>query len=435
MTEAMIGFAALIAISLVGVPLAFSTLIVGIVGFAYFRGYEAAVYMAGQQVADMITSSSLVVVPIFILMGELIRRCGITDELYEFSQSVVGRFRGGLAMSTVVSSGAFSAVCGSSIATAATMTKVAMPPMRRYGYHDALSSSTVAAGGTLGMLIPPSVPMVIYAIFAQEDIGRLWIAGVLPGMLMMGLFVLAIMIMVRVVPSLLGNVPAENSENSVPARKGSAFRAQGFLVLFLVIIGGIYLGIFTPTEAASVGAFGAFLFALQRGKMRRLVEYREVISSAAGISAAIFAIAGCALIFGQFVNISGLPYDLLALTREWELTGLQLILAISVLCILLGMVFESLGILVLVIPIFLPSLSAHGVDLIWFGVIAIILIEIGLITPPLGINVFTVKAAQRDINILDTFKGIIPFVFAMIVTVGLVIAFPTIALWMPDLMR
>ncbi|MEH6579677.1 MAG: TRAP transporter large permease [Amphritea sp.] len=431
MFEALIGFVALIVISLLGVPLAFASLLVGVIGFAYYRGVESSMFMASQQIAELISNQNLVVVPVFILMGELIRRCGITDELYEFGQSLMGRFRGGLAMATVIASGAFSTVCGSSIATAATMTKVALPPMRRFGYKDSLSAGTVAAGGTLGILIPPSVPMVIYCIFAQEDIGKMWIAGIGPGLLMMALFIITVVVMVKVKPELAGDV--EYSELDV--KPGSLFRAKSFLILFATVLGGIYAGIFTPTEAASVGAFGSFLFALHRGKMRTLEEYREVISSAAGISASVFAIASCALVFSQFVNISGLPFDLVDLTEQWGLSGLQLVLAISLLCVLLGMVFEALGILVLIIPIFLPSLAAQGIDLIWFGVIVIILIELGLVSPPLGINVFTVKAAQPDIKLNAVFAGVLPFAFAMIVTAMVVLYLPVVAMGLPELMR
>jgi tripartite ATP-independent transporter DctM subunit len=431
MFEALIGFAALICVSLLGIPLAFATLIVGLIGFAYFRGLESSIFMASQQIAELIANPNLIVVPIFILMGELVRRAGITDELYELGQHMMGRFKGGLAMATVIASGAFSTVCGSSIATAATMTKVALPPMRRLGYKDSLSAGTVAAGGTLGILIPPSVPMVIYCIFAQEDIGRMWMAGIVPGILMMALFILTIMLMVKFKPDL--TAPIDKKELEV--KPGALLRARSFLILFTIILGGIYLGIFTPTEAASIGALGAFLFSLHRGKMRTLTEYREVIGASAGISASIFAIASCALVFSQFVNISGMPYELVNLMEQWDLSGFELIIAISILCVMLGMVFEVIGILVLIIPIFLPSLEAQGIDLIWFGVIVIILIELGLVTPPLGINVFTVKAAQPDLHLKEVFIGVTPFVAAMIVTAVLILYFPSIAMGLPNLMR
>lgn len=431
MTAALIGFAILIALSFTGIPLAFATLLVGFVGFWTVRGWESAVAMSGQQIAEMIVNPNLVVVPIFVLMGEFIRRGRIADELFEFGDAIVGWLRGGLAMSTVLACGAFSAVCGSSVATAATMTKVAMPPMRKYGYHDSLSAGTIAAGGTLGILIPPSIPMVIYCIFAREDIGRMFIAGVVPGALMMLTFMVTIGIWVRFRPGIAPVGTVMSWAQRIAALK----KTWAFVALFSVVLGGIYVGVFTPTEAASVGAIGAWLFALARGTMRTFKEYLEVMGSAVGISASIFAIASCALVFSQFVNITGMPFAMLELVGQWNLTGIGLVVAIGALCILLGMVFEALGILVLIVPMFLPTLQAQGVDLIWFGIIVIILIELGLITPPVGVNVFTVKAARPDLKLMHIFIGVGPFVLAMLVTAGLILAFPGIATGLPNLMR
>ena len=431
MTAALIGFAILIALSFTGISLAFATLLVGFIGFWSIRGLESSIAMSGQQIAEMIVNPNLVVVPIFVLMGEFIRGGRIADELYEFGNALVGWLRGGLAMSTVLACGAFSAVCGSSVATAATMTKVAMPPMREYGYHDSLSAGTIAAGGTLGILIPPSIPMVIYCIFAREDIGRMFMAGVVPGLLMMVIFMVTIAIWVRLRP---GTAPA-GTMMSWAQRAVAMKKTWAFVALFGVVLGGIYLGVFTPTEAASVGAIGAFLFALARGAMRTGREYLDVMGSAVAISASIFAIASCALVFSQFVNVTGMPYAMLDLVTHWELSGTALVLAIGALCVVLGMVFEALGILVLIVPMFLPSLQAQGVDLIWFGVIVIILIELGLITPPVGINVFTVKAARPDLKLTHIFIGVGPFVIAMLITAALIIEFPWLAVGLPNLMR
>ena len=431
MTAALIGFAILIVLSFTGIPLAFATLLVGFIGFWTVRGWDSSVAMAGQQIAEMISNPNLVVVPIFVLMGEFIRRGRIADELYEFGNAVVGWLRGGLAMSTVMACGAFSAVCGSSVATAATMTKVAMPPMRQYGYHDSLSAGTIAAGGTLGILIPPSIPMVIYCIFAREDIGRMFIAGVVPGLLMMFSFMVTIGIWVALRPGIAPAGTAMAWAQRIAAMK----KTWAFVALFAVVLGGIYLGVFTPTEAASVGAIGAFLFAFTRGTMRTGREYLDVMGGAVAISASIFAIASCALVFTQFINITGMPYAMLDLVNHWELSGTELVLAIGALCLVLGMVFEALGILVLIVPMFLPTLQAQGVDLIWFGVVVIILIELGLITPPVGVNVFTVKAARPDLKLSHIFIGVGPFVIAMVVTAALIIEFPWIAVGLPNLMR
>jgi C4-dicarboxylate transporter, DctM subunit len=331
----------------------------------------------------------------------------------------------------VLACGAFAGVCGSSVATAATMTKVAMPPMRRYGYSDSLSAGTIAAGGTLGILIPPSIIMVIYCIFTNEDIGRMFMAGVLPGVLMVASFLVTVAVWVRLRP---GAAPA-GMAMAWDKRFAALKKTGAFVTLFLTVLGGIYFGVFTPTEAASVGAIGAWLFAFARGAMRSAREYREVIGGAAGISATIFAIASCAVVFSQFVNVTGMPYALLDLVNAWNLTGTSLVLAISGLCIVMGMIFETLGILVLIVPMFLPALEAQGVDMLWFGILVIILIELGLITPPIGINVFTVKAARPDLELSDIFIGVWPFVIAMLVTAGLIVEFPWIATGLPNLMR
>ncbi|QIM48808.1 TRAP transporter large permease [Pusillimonas sp. DMV24BSW_D] len=428
---AIIGFCALIALSFTGIPLAYASLIVGIVGFGLMRDFGAAFTMAGQQVAELFVNPNLVVVPLFILMGELIRRSNVADELYAIGNVMVGRFRGGLAMATILACGAFSAVCGSSVAAAASMTKVSMPPMRRHGYKDSISAGSVAAGGTLGILIPPSIPMVIYCIFAREDIGLMFAAGVVPGLLLILVFLLAIRIWIFFRPQLapLGE-PMSTTDKIGVFKKGGAF-----LLLFIIVLGGIYVGVFTPTEAASVGAAGAWLIAIQRGYMRRWREYVDTFSVAASITAAIFLIAACAMVFAQFINLTGLPFILVNLVDTLNLSGLALILIIGLFVVVLGMIFESLGILVLIVPMFIPALVDQGVNLIWFGVLVMILIEVGLITPPVGINVFTVKSASPDLKLMDIFAGVFPFVLSMFVVAGIIIAFPGLVLWLPDLIR
>ncbi|MEP1765520.1 MAG: TRAP transporter large permease [Sulfitobacter sp.] len=430
MTLSLIGIAALLLLVFSGVHLGFAALAVGVAGFAYLRGVDPALSMAGQQAGELLTNSNLVIIPIFMLMGELIRRGGIAEELYDFGNALVGRLKGGLAMSTVIACGAFSSICGSSVATAAAMTKVALPPMRRFGYHDSMSAGTVAAGGTLGILIPPSVPMVIYCIFARQDIGKMFMAGVVPGLLMMGLFIVAIMIWVRL-KSEHGGQP---NEMSMIDRLAAMRRTWAFLVLFGVVLGGIYFGILTPTEAASVGGLGALVFAVSRGRMRSWADWRDTFSSAIGVSAAIFMIGIGAMIFAQFVNLAGLPNDLVVFIEAKDVSTVTIIAFIAVICVLMGMVFDPLSILVLIIPVFLPTLEARDVDLIWFGILTIILIELGLITPPIGINVFTVEAAAPSLKLRDIFRGVSPFVVAMLITALLVCLFPIIATGLPNLM-
>lgn len=430
MIASLLGIVVLLLLVFSGVHLGFAALAIGIAGFAMLRGLDTALSMAGQQASELMMNANLVIIPIFVLMGELIRRAGIAEELYDFGNALVGRLRGGLAMSTVIACGAFSSICGSSVATAAAMTKVALPSMRRFGYRDNMSAGTVAAGGTLGILIPPSVPMVIYCIFARQDIGKMFMAGLVPGLLMMSLFMLTIVIWVRFRAADAG----QTHDMTFAERLAAMRRTWAFLLLFAVVLGGIYFGLLTPTEAASIGAIGAFIFAVSRGAMRSWADWRDTFASSVSISAAIFMIGIGALVFAQFVNLAGLPVQLVAFIEAREVSTQVVIGFVAVVCLLMGMVFDPISILVLVVPVFLPILQARGVDLIWFGILMIILIELGLITPPVGINVFTVNASEPSLKLSDIFRGVMPFVVAMLVTAFLIFAFPILATGLPALM-
>ncbi len=433
MISALIGLAVVLILSVLGVPLAFATLFVGVAGITMLRGFDAAVGLTSQWVMESSMNYGLSVVPLFILMGAFIHRSGISEELYEASYAWLGHFRGGLSMATVFACAGFAAVCGSSLATAATMSRVAMPPMRKFKYNDALSTGTIAAGGTLGIMIPPSVPMVIYAIIVSEDIGALFIAGIVPGLLLVSLFLVAIVIVVRMRPEY---GPAGQSMPFVE-RFRKSLGVYPVIGLFAIVLGGIYSGIFTPTESAAVGAFGAYLFALARGHMRTLKDLMGALGEAIRTTAMIFAILFCGLVMAQFVNLTGMPFELVDLvTGENAVIGqTELIIAICIICVIMGMIFEALGILLLVVPVFLPSLEALNVDMIWFGIIIILVVELGLITPPIGMNVFTVKAVVPDVQLWRIFVGVTPFIFAMLGGLVLLFLFPQIATWLPDLMR
>lgn len=433
MTLALIGIAAVLILSVIGVPLAFATLIVGIGGITWLRGFDAAIGITGQWIMENSMSYGLSVVPLFILMGAFIHRSGISEELYDASHAWLGHFRGGVAMATVFACAGFAAVCGSSLATAATMGRVAMPPMRKFGYDDGLSTGTIAAGGTLGIMIPPSVPMVIYAIIVSADIGALFIAGIVPGLLLVSLFLIAIAILVRLRPEL---GPAGD-----PLPMGERFRRSlgvyPVIGLFLIVLGGIYTGIFTPTESAAVGAVGAWIFALSRGHMRSRKDLIAVLSETVRTTAMIFTILFCGLIMAQFINMTGLPFQLVDLVTgdNAAISPTALILGICVICVIMGMIFEALGILLLVVPVFLPTLEALDVNMIWFGIIIILVVELGLITPPIGMNVFTVKAVVPDVPLTRIFTGVTPFIIAMLVGLLLLFLVPGLATFLPDLMR
>lgn len=431
MIPALVGFGALLALCFLGFRVGFATLIVGFVGFAMQRGWEASLAMVGQQVFHDSMNYNLSVIPLFILMGVLIVHARISKDLYDAAYAALGRFRGGLALATVLAAGGFSAVCGSTLATAATMSKVAMPPMRNYKYSDQLGAGTIAAGGTLGIMIPPSVPLVIYGLIAEQDIGLLFIAGILPGLLLVVLFLIAVGITVRRDPLAAPDAPPLETARRKEAVQGTL----PVLILFVVVLGGIYTGAFTATEAAGIGSFGAAVIAVLRGHMRHLAEWRECLVDATTTTATIFIVLLGAIVFSQFINLSGLPYDLLDFVDAWELTPFQLVVFICFIAILMGMVFESIGILVLLVPVFLPVLSISGVDMIWFGILVVLVSEIGLITPPIGMNVFVVKSVLPDVQLGAIFRGVLPYIGALVLALILVLAFPGIATFLPGLMR
>lgn len=431
MTTALIGFAILLALCFFGFRVGYATLLVGLVGFATQRGWEAAFAMTGQQVIEDAMNYNLSVIPLFILMGVFIYRAEISRDLYDAAYAGLGRFRGGLALSTVVACAGFSAVCGSSLATAATMTKVAMPPMRKYGYSDSLASGTIAAGGTLGIMIPPSVPLVIYAVVAEQDIGELFIAGVLPGILLVSLFMGAVAITVRFKPE---SGPAGDPLSEEDKKR--AFKAVWPIIgLFLLVLGGIYGRIFTPTEASGIGAFGAAMIAIMRGHLRTPREWIDVLGEAGKTTASLFIVIFGALVFAQFINLSGMPYDLVFFVEDMNLSPLGLVIVVAIIAVLMGMVFESIGILLLLVPVFLPTLIQADVDMVWFGIVVVLVTELGLITPPIGMNVFVVKSVMPSIRLADIFRGVTPFIGADVIALILVLLIPAIATFLPGLMR
>ncbi|MGF1476883.1 MAG: TRAP transporter large permease [Geminicoccaceae bacterium] len=424
-----IGFACLLVLVMARVPIAFAMGLVGFFGFAAVANMRGALGMSARLVIDTAQDYGLSVVPLFILMGNLVNRAGLADELYRASYAFLGHLRGGLAMATIVACGAFSAICGSSLATAATMSKVAMPPMRRYGYSDDLASASIAAGGTLGILIPPSVILVIYGLLTQASIGKLFIAGILPGLLGIFFYLLAVRFVVWRDPD-RGPVGERHSWR----HRALALRdVWGTLALFVLVIGGIYGGVFTPTEAAGVGAGGAFLMALARGRLD-LKGLASVLGESVRTTASLFAIVIGALIFSNFVNRAGLPGDLVALITAFELPSMAIILMILAIYILLGCIFESLSMLLLTVPIFFPIVQDLGFDLIWFGIIVVVVTEISLITPPVGLNVFVLKGVLGDISTGTIFRGVTPFWIADIFRLLILVLVPGIALFLPNLM-
>lgn len=429
MTASFIGFAVLLGIAFLGFPLGFSMMMVGFVGFAMLRGWDPAFEMVGQQIIDLSLSYGFSVLPLFVLMGVFVYRANLSNDLYDAANAWMGHFRGGLAMATVTACAGFAAVSGSSVATAATMAKVSIPPMRRYRYADSLAAGSVAAGGTMGILIPPSAAMVIYGILTEEDIGKLFIAGIVPGIVTVLLYVAVIRIVTAVRPEM--GPGGERASWSVRFR--SLTKVWGILALFALVLGGIYFGIFTPSEAAGIGAMGALLFALARRCMSWLAFWQSLLE-AAKTTSLIFSVAFGALILNNFINMAGLPTIVVEFVQSMDVAPIVVIVVICLIYVALGCIVEGIGMILLTVPIFFPVVQALGFDMIWFGIVVIMVTEISLITPPIGLNVFVMKTMLPDVPLTTIYKGILPFLAADIVRLALVVFIPPIALYLPNLM-
>ena len=429
MTAALLYFLALIVLLFLRVPVAFSMATVGIIGFGQYVNWPGTFSMVGRLAYDTAQSSELSVIPLFVLMGNFITRAGLANELYSTAYTWIGHRRGGLAMATVLSCGGFAAVCGSSVATAATMAKVAMPPMRKFGYSDSLATGAISAGGTLGILIPPSVILVIYGILTSTDIGGLFIAGIIPGILGIVGYNIAISIATRLRPEI--GPPGEATSWSEKLR--SLGQVWGVLLLFLLVIGGIYTGWFTPTEAAGVGACGAFFFALARRKLTFRILF-EVLADAAQTTAMLFFILIGALIFSNLMNETGMPETLGAWVTGMDAHPLIVVATIMLIYVGLGAVLDSMAMILLTIPLFFPIISGMNLDPVWFGIIVVVVTEISLITPPVGMNIFVLNTVLPEVGTGTIFKGVTPFWMADLVRLSILVLFPPITLFLPSLM-
>tara|TARA_R110002110_G_scaffold415612_1_gene651461 strand:+ start:13489 stop:14781 length:1293 start_codon:yes stop_codon:yes gene_type:complete len=426
MAISLAGFGILLVIAFLGFPLGFSMIIVGFAGFAIIRGTVPALETVSQQILDLALNANFVTLPLFVLMGVFVFRAALAEDIYEAAQSWLGDKRGGLAMTTVAACAGFASISGSSVATAATMAKVSIPPMRRYDYNEGFAAGSVAAGGTMGILIPPSAALIIYGILTEQSIGDLFIAGLIPGLVTVLLYIAVIWLVAKIWPHLAPR--AERGSWAVRWRTLSKIWAV--LVLFLAIIGGISFGIFTPTEGGGIGAIGALLFAIARRRMNLRIFF-FALAEAAETTAMIFTIAFGALILNNFVNVAGLPNAIVSFIQSLDIAPLTVILVILLIYILLGTIIEGLAMIFLTVPIFVPVVDAMGFDLIWFGIVMVMVVEISLITPPIGLNVFVIKSMLPDVPLGAIFKGIVPFFAADIVRLLLVVFLPGLALWLP----
>jgi C4-dicarboxylate transporter, DctM subunit len=403
--------------------------LVGFVGVSFIVGLRAGLNLLGMVPWAEGTSYSMSVIPLFVLMGQFAFVSGISQDIYKAVHHWIGHFRGGLSMATIVACSGFAAICGSSLATGATMAKVAIPEMKKYGYDMSLAAGCVAAGGTLGILIPPSIGFIVYGILTEESIGKLFMAGLLPGILLSSLFLLAIAIQCRLRPQM----GPEGKPADWKTRFESMYRTWPMLLLFILVMGGIYFGFFTPTEAAGIGAFGSFLITLVKRKLSFKV-FIESLLATGNLTAMIFLIIIGANIFSAFLAMTGIPFILAETIAALPLSRMIILMIILVVFILLGCVMDCFAIMILMVPILFPVIQAMEFNVIWFGVIMVIVLEIGLITPPVGLNVFVIKGAARDIPLTTIFKGVWPFLIAAVVCITLIIVFPQIALFLPSKM-
>ena len=425
-----LGIAAMLALMALRVPIGVAMGAVGFFGFAYLNGWDAALSMLGLVPYGTVATFTFSVLPLFVLMGHFATMAGLSEELYSTANQWFGHFRGGLAMATVVACGGFAAICGSSLATAATMGAIALPEMQRVGYNPKLATGCVAAGGTLGILIPPSVMFLIYGFLTEQSIGKLFLAGIAPGIVLVALFVFTIAVLTWIKPSLGPPVVRAPFKERLAALR----RVWAVLALFLVVIGGMYLGVFTATEAAAVGAFGAFLFAVARRTLTRR-SLTDALVATASTTAMIMAILIGAIILGYFMAVTKVPMALAAFFSGLPISATLVMICIIITYVILGGLMDSLAMVLLTVPIFFPVIQALGYDPIWFGVMLVILVEVGLITPPIGMNVFLIAGMSRTVSIQGVFLGTSPFLVAMGVLLALLMLFPDLALFIPRTMK
>jgi C4-dicarboxylate transporter, DctM subunit len=426
---AVLGFVALFVLMLLRVPVGMAMGLVGVTGYSYLVGPGPALKLVGQTSMRTVTDYTFGVIPMFMLMGALVSVSGVSRELFKAANSMIGHLRGGLGVATVVACGGFAAICGSSVATAATFSAVAYPEMRRFNYPQSFSTGVIAAGGTLGAILPPSTVLAVYAILTQQDIGKLFMAGIVPGILAMAMYVMTIAIIVKLRPDWLPGGEVKPWSERFKDLKN----VWAPLVLFVFVIGGLYGGFFTPTEAGGVGASGAFILGLVRRKLDG-PKIREALLSATRTAAAVFTVLIGALLFGYFLTITQSPQKLTEFLTGLGIGRYGVLALIMLMYLVLGCLMDAMAMIILTVPIIYPVIVHLGFDPIWFGVIIVMTVELGLIHPPVGMNVFVIKSVVKDVSFTTIFKGVLPFIVTDIARLVILIAFPIIALWLPTRM-
>ena len=426
---AIIGFVALFVLMLLRVPIGMAMGLVGVSGFAYLNGGGPALKIIGHTSMRTVTDYTFGVIPMFLLMGAFVTNSGMSRELFRAANSFLGHLRGGLGVATIAASGGFAAISGSSVATAATFSTVAYPEMRRYGYPKSFATGVIAAGGTLGAMLPPSTVLAVYGIITEQDIGKLFIAGIVPGILAICMYICTIVLIGFVRPDFLPRTPRHSWAERLDAMRD----IWATLLLFAFAIGGLYGGLFTPTEAGGMGAGGAFLIGVLRGRLDRAAIRRSLLQ-ATRTAAAVFTVLIGALLFGYFLTITQTPQKVTELLTALGLGRYGILALIMLMYLVLGCLMDALAMVILTIPIIFPVIVHLGFDPIWFGIIIVMTVELGLIHPPVGMIVFVIKSVVHDVDFSTIFKGVLPFIITDLIRLVILIAFPILALWLPSKM-
>ncbi len=430
---AIIGFISLFALMLLRVPVGMAMGLVGVGGFSYLVGGGPALKLVGQTSMRTVTDYTFGVIPMFLLMGTFVSNSGMSRDLFKAANAFVGHLRGGLGFATVVACGGFAAICGSSVATAATFSAVAYPEMRRYGYPQSFATGVIAAGGTLGAMLPPSTVLAVYGIITEQDIGKLFIAGIIPGLLAMTMYVITIALIGYFRPGFLPTGPGTTWKERFSGLRD----IWAPMLLFMFVIGGLYglpfLPRFTPTEAGGVGASGAFLIGLFTGRLNKEKILTSLLQ-ATRTAAAVFTVLIGALIFGYFLTVTQTPQKVTEFLTGLGLGAYGVLALIMVMYLVLGCLMDAMAMIILTVPIIFPVITHLGFNPIWFGVIIVMTVELGLIHPPVGMNVFVIKSVVKDVSFTTIFKGVIPFIVTDLVRLVILIAFPILALWLPSKM-
>lgn len=428
-TIAVLGFVALFALMLMRVPIGMAMGLVGVTGFGMIVGAGPALKLVGQTSMRTVTDYTFGVIPMFLLMGAFVTTSGMSRELFRAAHSLVGHLRGGLGVATIVACTGFAAISGSSVATAATFSTVAYPEMRRHNYPQAFAAGVIAAGGTLGAMLPPSMVLAVYGVITEQDIGKLFVAGILPGLLAMLMYIMTIALIGWLRPGFLPSAPRATWRERLDALKD----VWAPLALFVFVIGGLYGGLFTPTEAGGMGAGGAFVI----GVLRRRLKREEILSSllqATRTAAAVFTILIGALLFGYFLAVTQTPQKITTFLTGLGIGNYGVLALIMLMYLLLGCVMDAMAMVILTVPIVFPVIKALGFDPIWFGIIVVMTVELGLISPPVGMIIFVVKSVIKDASFATIFYGVLPFIVTDLVRLVILILFPIIALYLPSRM-